>query len=34
MIDVRQVRLVGADGEMVGVVSTPAALDAAADAGL
>mgnify|MGYP003961446695 FL=1 len=34
MIDVRQVRLVGADGEMIGVVATVAALDAAAEAGL
>jgi translation initiation factor IF-3 len=34
MIDVRQVRLVGVDGEMIGVVATVAALDAAAEAGL
>ncbi len=34
MIDVRQVRLVGADGEMVGVVSIHAALEAADEAGL
>ena len=34
MIDVRPVRLVGADGEMIGVVATVAALDAAAEAGL
>ena len=34
MIDVRQVRLVGADGEMIGVVAAVAALDAAAEAGL
>jgi translation initiation factor IF-3 len=34
MIDVRQVRLVGADGEMIGVVATVAALDSAAEAGL
>ena len=34
MIDVRQVRLVGADGEMIGVVATVAALYAAAEAGL
>lgn len=34
MIDVRQVRLVGADGEMIGVLATVAALDAAAEAGL
>jgi len=34
MIDVRQVRLVGADGEMIGVVATVVALDAAAEAGL
>lgn len=34
MIDVRQVRLVGVDGEMIGVVATVAALDSAAEAGL
>ena len=34
MIEVRQVRLVGADGEMIGVLATVAALDAAAEAGL
>jgi translation initiation factor IF-3 len=34
MIDVRQVRLVGADGDMVGVVSIHAALEAADEAGL
>jgi translation initiation factor IF-3 len=34
MIDVRQVRLVGPDGEMVGVVSIHAALEAADEAGL
>ncbi len=34
MIDVRKVRLVGADGEMVGVVSIHAALEAADEAGL
>ncbi len=34
MIDSRTVRLVGADGEMIGVVTLGEALDAAADAGL